>query len=267
MPQQSRSPELKNSHRPFKNLVSMSDTSSRAADQEDLSLSSSNDSSDDAVPDSPQPRPPPPARLRRRLSPEPPSSAVPSPRRARTKAALTPRVNRCRIRKGVFGMRPTFEFFAGEALLMAGRRGKSGVKIVSTSSFAELFAVLDVTNRKSLFKLAPVAPGASFSCQVTTVYEPVVYCRYFVMELQIEQENVVLHSKIPGKATNGRCTLKFERRSRLGPIKNSILVDENDKTAIIVRKINRRDLEVENLRNFPDVVCFAFAMVSWICPY
>jgi hypothetical protein len=150
---------------------------------------------------------------------------------------------------------------------MAARRCKSRVKIVHISSLAELFAVLIVKNRKSLFELATVAPGVSFSCHVTTVYEPVVYCRYFVMELQIGQTNIALHSKIRGKGARGGCALKFARQSARAPIKNSILVDENAQTAIIIRKIGRRDLEVENLRDFPDVVCFAFAIISWICPY
>jgi hypothetical protein len=72
---------------------------------------------------------------------------------------------------------------------------------------------------------------------------------------------------MPKKGLGGRYMINFGGKFTHRSIKNSILVDENEQNAVIVRRIGEEDLEVESAPDFPNVVGFAYAIVAWVCPY
>jgi hypothetical protein len=174
---------------------------------------------------------------------------------------------RCHCQKAILGFHVSYQFYAGDAPFMCATVSGSQVKIARTAAPETICAIMKVQRRKSLFRLETVEPGTIFVCEVTTVRQPIRYERYFVAHLQIGERARRLHSKMPKKGAGGRYMINFGGKFTQRSIKNSILVDENEQNAIIVRRISEQDIEVESAADFPDVVAFAFAIVAWRCPY
>lgn len=197
------------------------------------------------------------------LSDSPPDDYV--PRNVPPPAVV--KLCRCHCEKAMLGFRVSYRFYSGETPLMSATLSGSKVKIVRTDAPDALYALMKVRHRKALFQFATVETGPSFSCEVKTVHQPIRYHRYFVMQLQIGNKAIPLHSKMPKKATGGHYMINFGGKFTQRSIKNSILLDGNEQNAIIVRRISENDLEVESIAEFPDAVGFAYAIVAWVCPY
>jgi hypothetical protein len=72
---------------------------------------------------------------------------------------------------------------------------------------------------------------------------------------------------MPRKGQGGKYLINFDGKFTQRSIKNAILLDRNEQTAIVVRRIGPEDLEIENSAGFSDFVCFGFAIVSWLCTF
>jgi hypothetical protein len=165
----------------------------------------------------------------------------------------------------MFG-RKAFALYSGETAVLNGRRDGSKIRIVDAASPDKLRAIIEARERKRAFEMSTVAGDESLSCRIGTVTEPFVYHRYIVVDLRSGQRTERLNSQMPTKGTGGTVCLNFGGRFTQASIKNAILLNQDQNTALIVRKISAEDLEVENFGGYSDLVCFAFAISSWLCP-
>jgi hypothetical protein len=152
-------------------------------------------------------------------------------------------------------------------VLFSAKYANSKVKIVSSASPDQLCAILTSKNFNRSFEFVGIATPEKFVCQVGSVQDSVSYHKYIVMELSIGEQQHQLHSKLPTNAGGGKYTLNFGGKFTKSSIRNAILIDENDQTAILVRRIGKEDLEVECFMGLSNLVCFGFALVSWLCPH
>jgi hypothetical protein len=141
------------------------------------------------------------------------------------------------------------------------------VQIVSSAAPDRFHGFLAAKHSEREFELSRVSGEEGFVCQVGTVCDPIIYNRYFVVDVHVGDGWHRLHSKVPNKAQSGRYSIYFGGKYTQKSIKNAILVDINEQNAIIVRRMSDEDIEVENVGGFSDFICFGFAIVSWICPY
>jgi hypothetical protein len=85
------------------------------------------------------------------------------------------------------------------------------------------------------------------------------------MELKVGEQIYKLHSKMPRRMPGGKFIMNFGGKFTKKSIKNAILVQGTDQAMITVRRIGEDDLEIENAGGFSDLVCFGFAVLSWLC--
>ncbi|OHT02012.1 hypothetical protein TRFO_30964 [Tritrichomonas foetus] len=85
-------------------------------------------------------------------------------------------------------------------------------------------------------------------------------------EINWPEDHLKHLSRIPTKNQNGEWCLKFGGKFVIKSLKNCIILDENVKPSIIVRKVSKETLEVEVIRNYKPIFLFALALSSFICP-
>jgi hypothetical protein len=81
-------------------------------------------------------------------------------------------------------------------------------------------------------------------------------------------DRLVLHSKAPTAAADGRKGLYFGGRLTVASVKNAILADPDDPSdeVIGIRKIAKEVLELDSLSDVRDVHVFAAGMAAWLGP-
>lgn len=80
------------------------------------------------------------------------------------------------------------------------------------------------------------------------------------------QDNLEHVSRIPHRNRNG-WSLKFGKKFVITSKKNAIILDENAKPSLLVRKIEKKVLQVEVNRKYKPIYLFAIAIASFICPF
>jgi hypothetical protein len=175
-----------------------------------------------------------------------------------------PPVRRCHSPSG-FGGRKTFLFYDGDTVLLTGKYADSKVQILGPTNPSQLTAALATKSHQRRFELCGFVSKEHFVCEVSTVHEPFLYKRYFVMNLSIDGQSISLHSKMPHRSATGKFTINFGGKFTQRSIKNSILVDAVNQEMIILRKIGKEDLEIEKRGRYSDLICFGFGILSWLC--
>lgn len=80
-------------------------------------------------------------------------------------------------------------------------------------------------------------------------------------------EHLKYFSRIPRKTPSGNWELNFNGKYVLASQKNAIILDENSKPVVMVRKVQKTILQIEVIRNMDPVQLFALGIASFICPF
>jgi hypothetical protein len=166
--------------------------------------------------------------------------------------------------------KPSFQFFDGLVGIMAAKQSSHGFRMWQGHSImqgVESDCFLETSCKLRRYRLQSKEGTEEMTCEVKSVSTPLVYHRYFVMKLTVNDQEMEIHSRMPTKTVDGRYIINFGGKFTKHSIKNAMLVDNNDRPVMIVRRIGDEDLEVENIRGLPPRFCFAFSLMSWVCPY
>lgn len=87
------------------------------------------------------------------------------------------------------------------------------------------------------------------------------------IEIFWPKDNLKHVSRIPKRTKKGDWTLNFGSKFVITSIKNAIILDENAKPTLIVRKVEKEKLQIEVVRKYKPIYLFAFAIASFICPF
>ena len=80
-------------------------------------------------------------------------------------------------------------------------------------------------------------------------------------------QNLKYTSRIPQKTEDGEWKMSFRGKYLVVSQKNAIILNENSKPVIIIRKILKRVLQIELIQNIDPIYMFAFGIASFICPF
>lgn len=80
------------------------------------------------------------------------------------------------------------------------------------------------------------------------------------------KDNLKHVSRIPNR-NKDVWSLNFGKKFVIKSIKNAIILDENAKRSLLIRKIEKEQLQVEAYRKYKPIFLFAFAIASFICPF
>lgn len=80
------------------------------------------------------------------------------------------------------------------------------------------------------------------------------------------KDNLKHVSRIPHRNKDA-WSLNFGKKFVINSIKNAIIVDENAKRSLLIRKIEKEQLQVDSYRKYKPIFLFAFAIASFICPF
>ncbi|OHT10278.1 hypothetical protein TRFO_04310 [Tritrichomonas foetus] len=86
------------------------------------------------------------------------------------------------------------------------------------------------------------------------------------IEIVWPETNKKLISRIPKRSASGSWQLNFSGKYVLLSQKNAIMLDENNKPVILVRKIEKQVLELEVNQHFEPIDICTFAIASFVCP-
>jgi hypothetical protein len=98
---------------------------------------------------------------------------------------------------------------------------------------------------------------------ITNDYGKEIGPRKFRIEIG---DSVRLINRIPRKKAGGRWVLNFSGKYVIKSAKNAIITDEGNDPVIIIRKIDKKTLQIETIRDYSDVQLFALGVISFICP-
>ena len=79
-------------------------------------------------------------------------------------------------------------------------------------------------------------------------------------------ENKTYVSRVPVKNKKGQWKLNFNGKYVVKSQKNAIMLDENSKPVILVRKIEKDVLEIEVIKDINPIELCAFGVASFVCP-
>ena len=106
---------------------------------------------------------------------------------------------------------------------------------------------------------------------VKKVKEPLKYGRFFEVSIPKENGEVIeLKTEMPHLSSSGKYVLTFGPTFIVDSIKNAILIDALSQRRIIVTKVGEDILNVKCIENeeyIDPLILFAFAIISWMCPY
>lgn len=178
-------------------------------------------------------------------------------------------------REKTLSQRDFYMYSGAEILMCAQSRGVS-TKMVFISKTNEIDIkndlfdyVLIISNRKKDYKLFSKENRNQpiFTVKTSAISEPLDYHRCFHVKFNQNGKPVDLKTALPHKRADGKYILSFKGKFVKQSIKNCILINERKQKSITVRKIQKSDLEVDNHKYFDLIYAFAFAIVSFICPY
>jgi hypothetical protein len=112
-----------------------------------------------------------------------------------------------------------------------------------------------------LFKRDEVA--SEMRVFITNDYGKEIGPRKFIIEIG---DSVRLVNRIPRKKAGGRWVLNFSGKYVIKSAKNAIITDQGNHPVIIIRKIDKKTLQIETIRDYSDVQLFALGVISFICP-
>lgn len=87
------------------------------------------------------------------------------------------------------------------------------------------------------------------------------------ISMEWPQTNLKFLSRIPRKTESGNWELNFNGKYVLSSQKNAIILNENSKPTIMIRKIKKQILQIEVIQNLELIYIFAVGVASFICPF
>lgn len=161
-----------------------------------------------------------------------------------------------------------FRLFENEVITMNATKRKNTVVIFSgDGKLSDPLAVMKILNQKRTFTMFSPEGTIIMQCKVSKVREPILYERFFTVQMLCDGVVVNLTSKMPVLGAGGRYIINFGGKLTRPSIKNAILIDADQQKLIIVRKIADNSLEIERNVKMSALLAFAFSIVSFVCPY
>jgi hypothetical protein len=163
-----------------------------------------------------------------------------------------------------------FHFFSKGTLLYSAKTRKilTDLVFISESPSVHIKAqqydwVLRVTKGQCAFELLKKdSDEIAMSLSMTNDYEKAIGPR----KIEIDIAGVRLHSRLPVLKPNGTWCLPFSGKYVVPSQKNAVILDAEDQTVILVRKIEKISLELETIGNFSPLQMFVIGIASFICP-
>ena len=91
-------------------------------------------------------------------------------------------------------------------------------------------------------------------------YGPRIYKLYW------PQDHLNHISRIPKRKKDGSWSLQYGDKFVIPSTKNAIILDENVKPSILLRKIEKNILELEVIRKYRSIYIFSLALSAFLCP-
>ena len=87
------------------------------------------------------------------------------------------------------------------------------------------------------------------------------------IKMEWPNQQLIYLSRIPIKTENGNWELNFNGKYVLASQKNAIILDENSKPVIMIRKVQKTILQIEVIHCIEPIYLFALGIASFICPF
>ena len=191
-------------------------------------------------------------------------------RKSLPNAPTTPFVSetrRCHREKAVF-KKTRLTFFADQKPVLNTAIGDHQAIIYQGDKPNENpVALLHFEAKKRRFSLVRPDGEMVMFCECKSIKEPISYSRFFISKIWVNRTAILLRSELPRIAEDGRYVISFGGKFTKHSFRNSILLAPDNRRSLVVRKIAKNDLEVENFSGWDDLTCFGFAIIAYTCPY